>query len=70
LGRINSEQDDLALLRGVLGLAAAFGRKVVAEGVETPEHGVMLAGLGCDNMQGHGTARPMPVDRFEPDKSA
>ncbi len=55
------DQDDLALVEAVIGLAAAFGRKVVAEGVETIEHGVLLMRLGCDIAQGYDIARPMPA---------
>jgi EAL domain-containing protein (putative c-di-GMP-specific phosphodiesterase class I) len=51
--------EDQAILRGVLGLAAAFGREVIAEGVETEAHGSMLLQLGCDAAQGYGIARPM-----------
>lgn len=54
------DPDDLAILDGVLGLALAFGCKVIAEGVETFEHGKMLLQLGCELAQGYGIARPMP----------
>jgi diguanylate cyclase (GGDEF)-like protein/PAS domain S-box-containing protein len=53
--------DDLAILEGVIGLASAFRRHVIAEGVETPAHGVALMRLGCDLAQGYGIARPMPA---------
>jgi len=53
--------DDLAILEGILGLAKAFRRHVVAEGVETVEHGKMLLQLGCELAQGYGIARPMPA---------
>lgn len=52
--------DDLAILDGVLGLAKAFGREVVAEGVETPALGELLIQMGCNVAQGFGIARPMP----------
>jgi EAL domain-containing protein (putative c-di-GMP-specific phosphodiesterase class I) len=55
------DPDDLAILEGVIGLAAAFGRQVIAEGVETPAHGRALMSLGCDLAQGYGIARPMPA---------
>jgi len=54
--------DDLAILGGILGLAAAFRRQVIAEGVETVEQGTMLLQLGCELAQGYGIARPMPGD--------
>jgi diguanylate cyclase (GGDEF)-like protein/PAS domain S-box-containing protein len=58
------DPDDLAILDGVIGLARAFGRRVIAEGVETIEHGEMLLQLGCEHAQGYGVARPMPADRI------
>jgi diguanylate cyclase (GGDEF)-like protein/PAS domain S-box-containing protein len=54
------DPDDMAILRGVIGLAAAFKREVIAEGVETLEHGTALLQLGCELAQGYGIARPMP----------
>ncbi|MBA3057677.1 MAG: EAL domain-containing protein [Gammaproteobacteria bacterium] len=56
------DPDDLAILQGVIGLAGAFRRDVIAEGVETIAHGTLLLQLGCDLAQGFGIARPMPAD--------
>ncbi|MEI7842218.1 MAG: EAL domain-containing protein [Gallionellaceae bacterium] len=58
------DPDDLAILQGVLGLATAFNREVIAEGVETIEHGALLLELGCDHAQGYGIARPMPSSQM------
>lgn len=58
------DPDDLAIVEGVLGLATAFRRDVIAEGVETLLHGEMLLQLGCEMAQGYGIARPMPADQF------
>ncbi|WP_082922917.1 PAS domain S-box protein [Halothiobacillus diazotrophicus] len=54
------DPNDLAIVEGVLGLATAFRRTVIAEGVETVAHGQMLLRLGCELGQGYGIARPMP----------
>ncbi len=54
------DPDDLAILEGVISLARAFRRQVIAEGVETADHGRMLLQLGCELAQGYGIARPMP----------
>ena len=56
-----NDPDDLAILEGVIGLAAAFRREIIAEGVETVEHGEMLLQFGCELAQGYGIARPMPA---------
>jgi len=68
------DPDYLALIEGVVSLASIFKLGVIAEGVETAEHGVMLMRLGCDTAQGYGIARPMPavdvpawVAQFRPD---
>ena len=58
------DPDDLAILQGVIGLAAAFRREVIAEGVETIAHGTALLQLGCELAQGYGIARPMPPEQL------
>jgi diguanylate cyclase (GGDEF)-like protein/PAS domain S-box-containing protein len=55
-----NDPEDLAIVEGVLGLARAFGRRVIAEGAETPAHCRLLMKIGCDLAQGYGIARPMP----------
>lgn len=52
--------DDLTIVEGVIGLAKAFRRDVIAEGVETVAHGNALLKLDCELVQGNGIARPMP----------
>ncbi|MFZ5484464.1 MAG: EAL domain-containing protein [Pseudomonadota bacterium] len=52
---------DLAILEGVLGLANAFSRETIAEGVERVEQGLLLLSLGCRQAQGYAIARPMPA---------
>jgi diguanylate cyclase (GGDEF)-like protein/PAS domain S-box-containing protein len=58
------DPDDLVILQGVIGLAAAFKREVIAEGVETVAHGTALLQLGCELAQGYGIARPMPPEQM------
>ena len=58
------DAEDLAILKAILGLASAFRREVIAEGVETVEHGELLLQLGCDTGQGYGIARPMPAGQI------
>jgi diguanylate cyclase (GGDEF)-like protein/PAS domain S-box-containing protein len=56
-----TSDNDLAIVEGVIGLTEVFRRKVIAEGVETIEHGTRLLNLGCELAQGFGIARPMPA---------
>ncbi len=58
------DPDDLAIVKGVIGLAAAFHRNVIAEGVETIAHGKLLLEHGCQLAQGYGIARPMPPEQI------
>jgi EAL domain-containing protein (putative c-di-GMP-specific phosphodiesterase class I) len=55
------DADDLAIVEGVIALAKSFKREVIAEGVETIEHGTALLYMGCELAQGYGIARPMPT---------
>lgn len=59
------DPDDLTIVNGVIGLAKAFRREVVAEGVETPEHGEVLLALGCEYAQGWGISRAMPASQWD-----
>ncbi len=52
---------DALLVRSTVDLAHGLGMKVVAEGVEDETTLAILAGLGCDLIQGYHVARPMPL---------
>jgi len=66
--------DGASIVEGVIALAKSFKREVIAEGVETTEHGTELLQLGCELAQGYGISRPIPaadipawVDEWKPD---
>jgi len=54
------DPNDYTIVDGIIGLADSFGRKVIAEGVESTEHGLMLLMLGCHYAQGYSISRPFP----------
>ncbi|MBK7461932.1 MAG: EAL domain-containing protein [Betaproteobacteria bacterium] len=62
---MQDDAEDMAIVKGVIGLAQAFNRSVIAEGVETIAHGDILLALGCAHAQGYGISRPMPPSEFE-----
>jgi len=55
------DPSDYTIIDGVIGLSGSFNRHVIAEGVETVSHGIMLLLMGCQNAQGYGIAKPMPA---------
>ena len=70
---MQSGPEDLALVEAVLGMASAFRRRLVAEGVESEWQGEMLLAIGCEYGQGYNIGRPMPAsdiadwaDRWRP----
>lgn len=59
------DPSDYSIIDGIIGLANAFNLKIIAEGVECTEQGLMLMIMGCDEAQGYGISRPLPVEKFE-----
>ncbi|MCU7915589.1 MAG: EAL domain-containing protein [Candidatus Thiodiazotropha sp. (ex Gloverina cf. vestifex)] len=58
------DPQDLTIVDSVVRLAGAFDQPVIAEGVESLEHGAALLRLGCHLGQGYGIARPMPAEQM------
>ena len=50
----------------IVSLAHTLGLKVIAEGVEEDGQRELLRELGCDQIQGFLTGRPMSADKIEP----
>jgi len=59
------DPNDYSIIDGVIGLAKAFNREVIAEGVETTNHGLMLLTMGCNEAQGYGISRPLTANDLE-----
>ena len=55
-------EDDAALVRAIIGIAATMRKHVVAEGVETEAQRAMLLAFGCKEAQGHLFSRPVAPD--------
>jgi diguanylate cyclase (GGDEF)-like protein/PAS domain S-box-containing protein len=65
VGQMLDKPEDRAIVQGVLGLAQAFDRQAIAEGVETHAHARALLKMGCSLGQGYGIAPPMPVGEMD-----
>lgn len=60
------QREDPAIIQAIVQIAQVFGRKLVAEGVEDPEHGMLLVCMGCHLGQGYGIGRPMAAEAVLP----
>jgi len=63
--RVVQDERDAAIVHSLVDLARRLGVRVVAEGVDSPEGCALLAEWGCDEVQGHYLARPMPASDLE-----
>ena len=63
--RLGGEDDALAIVKTIVVLSHQLGRKVIAEGVETPEHLNILKSLGCEYAQGYFFSKPLPQGEME-----
>jgi diguanylate cyclase (GGDEF)-like protein len=59
---IDRDQDHLAIVQAIGGLADALGMKSVAEGVETEEQLLLVRASGCTEAQGHLFSPPVSSD--------
>jgi diguanylate cyclase len=60
-GMVENRSDRL-MVGSTIALVHSLGRRIVAEGVETPEALELLAEMECDIAQGYITGRPMSID--------
>ena len=56
---ISSSPEKSRVVSSIIDMGKSLGIGVVAEGVETIEQAQILAGLGCDVLQGYAFAKPM-----------
>ena len=61
---IESDPEDLAIVKAVIAMARSLKLRAVAEGVETKEQLGLLKKLGCQVYQGFYFARPMPAQEL------
>ncbi len=59
-----NDPGDVAIVTGIIALATAFGREIVAEGVENHQLAKALKKMGCQVAQGFGIAKPMSADHL------
>jgi polar amino acid transport system substrate-binding protein len=60
-----TNNEDQRIVKAMIELGHNLGMKVVVEGVENKRMYEILAGYGCDLMQGYYFAKPLPVFEFQ-----
>jgi diguanylate cyclase len=63
--RVTHDERDAAIVHSLMDLGRRLGVRVIAEGVDSAETCELLGLWGCDEIQGHFLARPMPVVELE-----
>jgi diguanylate cyclase (GGDEF)-like protein/PAS domain S-box-containing protein len=63
LEMLDNDNDNM-IVKGIIALGEAFGREIVAEGVETMVHFDLLKKMGCDIAQGYAVGCPMKAHDF------
>ena len=56
---IETNQEDVAIVRAIISMAKSLGLELTGEGVETAAQASLLEDWGCDRCQGYFFARPM-----------
>jgi len=62
---LSPSSNEMALSEAIIVMAHKLGLKVIAEGVETQQQRELLAGAGCDYIQGYLLSKPLPAEQFE-----
>ena len=55
---------DASIVNVVINMGKSFNKRIVAEGVETPEQYAFLLTQNCDEGQGYYFGRPMAAEAF------
>lgn len=61
---IEKDKEALAIVRGIVSIAHALGKRVTAEGVETVRQAHMVTEMGCDRIQGWLYAKAQPFEQI------
>lgn len=61
MDELDTDLQSKAIMRAVVALARSLDKRVLAEGVETPEQLAILREEGCDEAQGYLLGRPAPA---------
>ena len=61
---LETDPNDAAIIKAIIGLGKGLSLSITAEGVETEEQAEFLRKEGCDEVQGYFFGRPQPPELF------
>jgi diguanylate cyclase (GGDEF)-like protein len=64
IANMTDSEEDANIVRSTIQLGHSLKLRVIAEGIETPEHLEELTDFGCDVAQGFHLSRPIPPDQI------
>lgn len=56
---MTEDENILKLVKSIIDLSKSMNKETIAEGIETEQQAALLAGLGCDMVQGYFFAKPV-----------
>lgn len=62
---MSGDENDDAIVEGIIQLANVFSLKTLAEGVETQAMAHKLKAMGCDYIQGYWISKPLPLAELQ-----
>lgn len=62
---LESDADDRAIVKTIIGMGQVLGLSVIAEGVETPKQQQILIKKGCHQFQGYLFSKPLPLTQLQ-----
>ncbi len=62
---MDTNQEDVAIVRAILAMGRSLGMVATAEGVESDSQFSYLSAEGCDEAQGFLLGRPMPFENAQ-----
>ena len=65
---VMTDPADQAVVAAVIAMGHALKLRIIAEGVETQDQRVLLASLGCDEVQGYLTGYPVDPEELEAER--
>jgi EAL domain-containing protein (putative c-di-GMP-specific phosphodiesterase class I) len=65
VSEVDTSSEQRRVVKSIVEIGKALGVDIIAEGVETENHAVTLAKLGCHTLQGFALGHPLPASEID-----